>query len=211
MQARELKRLDKSLESFLSRLTAGLGRSERRHWAGVSVRGLLLDGERESIEPMARRLGESDQRPAAFRQPEPLVGGRAPGRVSQDDRHRARLLDHRRDELPQSRDLLGGRAAPVLRRTGQDDQLPAGGEPAPRRRGGGHQPTALLATLFTRELGRRSRSLPARGRAVRRRPPEQAGPRPGTARSGAGLAVTRGRRAGRRSLRGQLCVAFGPA
>ena len=56
-----MKRLDKSLEGFLSRLTAGLGRSERRHWAGVDVRGLLLDGERKSSEPRATRLGESDQ------------------------------------------------------------------------------------------------------------------------------------------------------
>ena len=61
MQASELGRLDKSLESFLAKLTAGLGRSERRRWAGVYVRGLLLDGERKSIEPMATRLGESDQ------------------------------------------------------------------------------------------------------------------------------------------------------
>ena len=61
MQARELKRLDRSLEGFLPKRTAGLGRSERRRWAGVDVRGLLLDGERKSIEPMASRLGESDQ------------------------------------------------------------------------------------------------------------------------------------------------------
>ena len=61
MQARELKRLDRSLEGFLAKLTVGLGRSERRRWAGVYVRGLLLDGERKSIEPMASRLGESDQ------------------------------------------------------------------------------------------------------------------------------------------------------
>ena len=55
MQAREFKRLDKSLEGFLAKLTAGLGRSERRRWAGVYVRGLLLDGERKSIEPPSRR------------------------------------------------------------------------------------------------------------------------------------------------------------
>ena len=61
MQARELERLDKSLEGFLGKLTMGMGRSERRRWAGVYVRGLLLDGERKSIEPMASRLGESDQ------------------------------------------------------------------------------------------------------------------------------------------------------
>jgi hypothetical protein len=45
MQMRELQRLEKSLEGFLTELTAALGRSERRHWAGVYVRGLLLDGE----------------------------------------------------------------------------------------------------------------------------------------------------------------------
>ena len=61
MQARGLQRLDRSLEGFLGKLTAGLGRSERRRWAGVYVRRLLLDGERKSIEPMASRLGESDQ------------------------------------------------------------------------------------------------------------------------------------------------------
>ena len=61
MQRRELKRVEKSLESFLAGLTASMGRSERRHWAGVYVRGLLLDGERKSIEPMAMRLGASDQ------------------------------------------------------------------------------------------------------------------------------------------------------
>jgi SRSO17 transposase len=61
MQSRELEQLDKRLEDFLTALTAGLGRSERRHWAGVYVRGLLLDGERKSVEPMAARLGQSDQ------------------------------------------------------------------------------------------------------------------------------------------------------
>ena len=61
MQARELQRLDQHLEGFLSKPTAGLGRSERRRWAGVYVRGLLLDGGRKSVEPMAARLGESDQ------------------------------------------------------------------------------------------------------------------------------------------------------
>ena len=61
MQVRELERVGKSLESFLTGLTASMGRSERRPWAGVCVRGLLLDGERKSVEPMATRLGQSDQ------------------------------------------------------------------------------------------------------------------------------------------------------
>ena len=41
-------------------LTESMGRSERRHWAGMYVKGLLLDGERKSIEPMAQRLGNAD-------------------------------------------------------------------------------------------------------------------------------------------------------
>ena len=61
MQARALERLDKRLEGFLEALTAPMGRRERREWAGVYVRGLLLDGERKSVEPMAARLGRSDQ------------------------------------------------------------------------------------------------------------------------------------------------------
>lgn len=61
MRATDLDRLEKRLEGFLSKLTAGLGRSERQRWAGVYVRGLLLDGERKSVEPMAARLGRSDQ------------------------------------------------------------------------------------------------------------------------------------------------------
>ena len=41
---------------YLRELLAPLGRSERRHWGEVYVRGLLLDGERKSIEPLAGRL-----------------------------------------------------------------------------------------------------------------------------------------------------------
>ena len=37
-----------------------LGRRERRHWGSVYVRGLMLDGERKSIEPMAARLPEGN-------------------------------------------------------------------------------------------------------------------------------------------------------
>ena len=40
---------------------AGPGRSKRRRRARVYVRGTLLDGEYKNVEPMAIRLGESDQ------------------------------------------------------------------------------------------------------------------------------------------------------
>ena len=52
---------DKSSEGFLGKLMAGPGRSKRRKRARVYVRGTLLHGERKNVEPMAVRLGESDQ------------------------------------------------------------------------------------------------------------------------------------------------------
>ena len=55
-----LKALETRLEHFLCDLTAPLGRRERRHGAQVSVQGWLLDGERNSLEPMASRLPGAD-------------------------------------------------------------------------------------------------------------------------------------------------------
>jgi SRSO17 transposase len=60
MTPHALKALETRLEHFLCDLTAPMGRRERRHWAQVYVRGLLLDGERKSIEPMASRLPGAD-------------------------------------------------------------------------------------------------------------------------------------------------------
>jgi SRSO17 transposase len=60
MTPRALKALDRRLQQFLEDLTEPLGRSERRHWARVYVHGLLLDGERKSIEPMAARVPGAD-------------------------------------------------------------------------------------------------------------------------------------------------------
>lgn len=56
VQARELAQVKKRLEGFLEELTAPMGRAERRQWAGAYVRGLLLDGERKSVEPIAARV-----------------------------------------------------------------------------------------------------------------------------------------------------------
>ena len=48
------------LERFLLDLLEPIGRSERRHWGELYVRGLLQDGERKSIEPMAARLPDGN-------------------------------------------------------------------------------------------------------------------------------------------------------
>ena len=60
MKPQTLKSLEKRLTRFLEELTEPMGRSERRHWAQVYVQGLLLDGDRKSIEPMANRIAEAD-------------------------------------------------------------------------------------------------------------------------------------------------------
>jgi len=60
MKAREIERFRLKLESFLADVVLSMGRKERREHAGEYVRGLLMDGERKSIEPMAGRLPDGD-------------------------------------------------------------------------------------------------------------------------------------------------------
>lgn len=60
MKSQELKALDCRLSAFLEDLLAHMGRNERRHWARVYIQGLLLDGERKSIEPIANRISGAD-------------------------------------------------------------------------------------------------------------------------------------------------------
>jgi len=60
MTESEIAKCRARLEQFLADLLEPLGRRERRHWGSVYVRGLMLDGERKSIEPMAERLPEGN-------------------------------------------------------------------------------------------------------------------------------------------------------
>ena len=73
MTPQTLKALDHRLQHFLQDLVEPMGRSERRHWARVYVQGLMLDGERKSIEP--RRLASLEPmcRPCASLWVKPLV------------------------------------------------------------------------------------------------------------------------------------------
>ena len=52
--------LDARLDGFLERLTPSLGRPDRRRQARTYVAGLLLEGERKSVQPLAGRLGATD-------------------------------------------------------------------------------------------------------------------------------------------------------
>ncbi len=60
MTPKEVGALDERLDRFLADLTASLGRSERHRWAKVYLQGLLLEGERKSIEPLADRIAGAD-------------------------------------------------------------------------------------------------------------------------------------------------------
>jgi SRSO17 transposase len=56
VQVAELKKVEKELGTFVEGFAPKFGRSERRHWCKLYVTGLLLDGERKSIEPLAQRV-----------------------------------------------------------------------------------------------------------------------------------------------------------
>ena len=56
MDTRALHAAEGRFRRFLQELVIRMGRAERQHWAEMYIRGLLLDGERKSIEPMAARL-----------------------------------------------------------------------------------------------------------------------------------------------------------
>jgi SRSO17 transposase len=86
MTPQSLKGLQSRLRHFLEDLLEPMGRSERRHWAQVYVQGLLLDGERKSIEPMAARIPGADVQ--ALRQ----FVGQSPWAVEQVQRGLARKM-----------------------------------------------------------------------------------------------------------------------
>jgi SRSO17 transposase len=68
MNRRELARLDRELREFLDSMTDDMGRPERRAAMRAYVTGLLLDGERKSVEPMAARLVDDAAEIGAMRQ-----------------------------------------------------------------------------------------------------------------------------------------------
>jgi SRSO17 transposase len=68
MNQRELKRLDAELREYLKDMLGGLGNKARRASAENYVLGLLLDGDRKSIQPMATRLVDNASEIEAMRQ-----------------------------------------------------------------------------------------------------------------------------------------------
>ena len=87
MTPNEVAALDRRLDRFLADLTGSLGRSERRRWAKIYLQGLLMDGGRKSIEPLAERIAGADaqslrqfvgQSPWAVEQIQQRLAGQCP-------------------------------------------------------------------------------------------------------------------------------------
>ncbi len=60
MKPRDIERFRLKLEAFLADVVQIMGRKERGEHAEEYIRGLLMDGERKSIEPLASRLPNVD-------------------------------------------------------------------------------------------------------------------------------------------------------
>src|SRR5512132_4508605 len=62
----EMNQVRPRLEAFAARMLGGLARRDQRATGELYVRGLLLDGQRKSMQPMAARLGIDHQRLQQF-------------------------------------------------------------------------------------------------------------------------------------------------
>lgn len=56
MELERLREHEEKLLAFVNRFLPDLGRERRCHWCAAYLSGLLLDGERKSVQPMAERL-----------------------------------------------------------------------------------------------------------------------------------------------------------
>lgn len=61
LSERELARVRGRLVEFTGEMFEPMRRKDQRRWGEVYLRGLMLDGKRKSIEPMAARLADGDE------------------------------------------------------------------------------------------------------------------------------------------------------
>lgn len=61
LSGHELARVRGRLGEFAAEMFESMPRKDQRRWGVVYVRGLMLDGKRKSIEPMAGRLADGDE------------------------------------------------------------------------------------------------------------------------------------------------------
>jgi SRSO17 transposase len=61
MTPAELARVRRRLVAFAEAMFEPLARADQRRWGEVYLRGLMLDGKRKSIQPMAERLPDGNE------------------------------------------------------------------------------------------------------------------------------------------------------
>jgi SRSO17 transposase len=61
LSAKQLQRVRGRLVEFAGEMFEPMVRKDQRRWGEVYLRGLMLDGKRKSIEPMAARLEDGDE------------------------------------------------------------------------------------------------------------------------------------------------------
>jgi SRSO17 transposase len=62
----EMEQVRPRLEAFAAQMLGGLARADQRVKGGLYLRGLMLDGKRKSMQPMAARLGVDHQQLQQF-------------------------------------------------------------------------------------------------------------------------------------------------
>src|SRR5215212_10173662 len=78
MTPAELARVRRRLVAFAEAVFEPLARADQRRWGEVYLRGLMLDGKRKSIQPMAERLPDgNEQALQQFVSQSPGTGGRS--------------------------------------------------------------------------------------------------------------------------------------
>ena len=126
--------LRQRLIQYLTAVLPELGHKDRRPWAAASVRGFLLEGERKSIEPMAKRLPDGNVQAMQH------FIGKSPWPYEPVRRQLAqvlcadigpRVVDHRRHRVSQAGQAFRRGGPAVLGHVGQGGQLPNRGEHAP--------------------------------------------------------------------------------
>jgi SRSO17 transposase len=78
MTPNQLQKLRGELTAFVAAVAGDFGRRGRARWGEAYLRGLLLDGDRKSIEPMADRLRAIDQKPEDYEQALQQFVGQSP-------------------------------------------------------------------------------------------------------------------------------------
>ena len=61
MKPEELAAVRAGLFAFAGEMFTPLARADQRRWGEIYLRGLMVDGRRKSIEPMAARLPDGDE------------------------------------------------------------------------------------------------------------------------------------------------------